>query len=115
MLLGRTAAPDLVLASLRPLPGLALDGDQERYTPQHPADGVVVRKLAGLVHLAEAQGFDRGLDLGPRADRRLHQRCPEGLVSHLCALRALRRTSPSGAYGRHAGAAITTSAGAAPT
>src|SRR5579864_5044052 len=82
MLLGRTSAPDLVLAALRPLPGLALDGDQERHAPEHPTDSVVVGKLAGLVHLAEAKGLDRGLDLGPGADRRLHEGCPEGLVSH---------------------------------
>src|SRR2546426_1165609 len=82
MLLGRARSPDLVPAALRAFVGLALKCDQEAHAPQHAPDGGIVGQLARLVHAAEAQGFDGGADLGPRADGGLHEGRLEGFVSH---------------------------------
>src|SRR5947209_515345 len=90
VLLVAAGTPDLVLAALRRLPRLALDGDQEGDPAEHAPDRVVVRQLAGLEHAPEAQRLDRGPDLGPGADRRLPEGCPDGLIGHSCRLLRLR-------------------------
>src|SRR5207253_9991187 len=82
VLFGRAGAPDLVPAALRALVRLALHGDQEVDPPQHAADRRVVGQLASLVHAAETQRLDGRLDLRPGADRTLHERRLEHLVSH---------------------------------
>src|SRR5690349_5574299 len=89
VLLRRARAPDLVPAALRPLKRLALDGDKEVHRAQHAAHRRVVRQLARLVHAAEAERLDGGLDLRPGADRALHQGRLQG-VSH----GPLRRPAP---------------------
>src|SRR5207248_11220600 len=82
VLLVAASAPDLVLAALRPLPGLAFDRDEEAHAPEHAADRVVVRQLARLVHAPEAERLDGGADLRPRADRAFHRSCRQGFVGH---------------------------------
>src|SRR5437879_10496360 len=90
VLLVRARAPDLVPAALRALERLAFDGDQEVDGLQHPANRRVVRQLACLVELAEAERLDSRLDRRIGADRALHQRRLDRLIRHWSTRRVRR-------------------------
>src|SRR4029077_16971464 len=92
VLLVRARSPDLVAAALRPEIRLAFYRDQEVDRLQHAAHGRIVRQLARLVHLAETQGLDRGLDRRICANRAFPQRGRERLaLGFFSRLRGLGR------------------------
>src|SRR5437879_7758191 len=94
VLLVRASAPDLVLAALGSLVGLAFHRNKEINAPQHAAHRRVVRQLSGLVHAPNPQLLAGRADLRLGADRAFHESCFERLLRHATPLRRLAPPPP---------------------